>query len=55
MMNLKKIGFVAIALTIGYFSYASIAPSGCGVSQCKGGDDKCCTTAAGDTFYTYRT
>lgn len=53
-MNLKKIGIFTIALAIGFVSYATVAAESCGVKACKGGDDKCCTTKAGDTFYTYR-
>lgn len=38
--------------TISITCFANIAPDKCGSKVCKGGDDKCCTTKAGDTFYT---
>lgn len=42
--------FAVAAISITSFAY--IAPDKCNAKVCKGGDDKCCTTKDGDTFYT---
>lgn len=48
LMLLGVAAFIAVAASLATVSAA--VPGGCGVSQCGGGDDKCCSEG-GATYY----